>query len=228
MSCPESRASSRPPRSARGLALSKAMAHPLASLRDERPVKGTRRSAPPGRRRPRAVKPAEPEFVTRSSKPASSNSAGPEGPSRPRPGWCPVRAIGCRRCVRPTSAIHVSKTSTPDPHGYGDRSPPTTRFTPRGPLRPARPPTLGAIRPSWPDAGRDSDASVAIPRPRQGRCRRNHPGRFPCPPVKAGSCHDPRRLPPPSGSPRAGEVARRFRRPTLAAPFAWCRSPGVG
>jgi hypothetical protein len=53
-----------------------------------------------------------------------------------------------RRCVRPTSAIHISKTSTQVPLGYDDDSSWLGRFTSHHPLRPAGTSAMAAFSPS--------------------------------------------------------------------------------
>jgi len=138
-----------------------------------------------------------------------------------------------RRCVRPTSATHISKTSTQVPSGYDDGSmkiPRRERRASRHAARFARLPTTGVAY--SPTTAGGTAATLTPPSPSERgaiAARSKGQDRFPRRPVKSDGCHGPRRRPPSSGSPRTEDPRDRLRHPSPSTSFADAGLPaGLG
>jgi hypothetical protein len=107
-----------------------------------------------------------------------------------------------QRCVWPTSATYISKTSTRAVHGF--RHLPNNRASPRCPIRfaPANPETKMAIHHLRP--GRtEAPTSPSSSETRREIASRRTKDRFHQQPVKIAGFHGPGRLPPASSPPQA-------------------------
>jgi hypothetical protein len=131
-------------------------------------------------------------------------------PARPLAARSCDRTKSTQRCFGPTSATHISKTSTRVTCGdrLAWRDKPSVRrwvlrFTTLDPLWPACPPLApGVLFPARPDEGWTSDAP-SPPDPTQRLATLLRTGRsrsLSTASVKRAACHDPERLPPTGSS----------------------------
>jgi len=135
-----------------------------------------------------------------------------------------------QRCVWPTSATYISKTSTRAVHGF--RHSPDNRASPRCPIRfaPANPRNQDGYSPSQARKDRSSDVPVIQ---RNSTRNRASPNQRPVPPTTREDCGLPRpRTPSTSKQPSAGSSpAPRFREAGSRRHFThgdhspWARPP---
>lgn len=136
----------RPPRQSRGIGTGYSAGTPSRTTSLRAPRQGSPKMGG-ARRRPRTGQQTRrTEVRSHRGWPHDRGRTEPEGPRLPQAEPTHRCAKSRRRCVRSTSAIHMSKTSTVIPPGCGDHSPRVARFTPRGPLRPPGLPTGSPIR----------------------------------------------------------------------------------
>lgn len=153
--------------------------------------------------------------------------AGPEGPHSPRFDRRHGSAMHPSRCFRPTSAIHISKTSTQTRLGYGRNAAVGATVHAAPPASPGCPPAGGVS--STPTVSKRPSSDAAVATRAAALLPRHEPPQPPFPPCREARWF--RRPATPSNTEplsRAASPSRLLRRSGSATPLRRRRSPGNG